>query len=251
MKKYLANSRKTNTLVPLLCITTIVAVGAILYWLSQTGPVYPNEPCGWGDNAGGRRDYTNEEAANGVIGEQIIFNSISDGTIGHEKNYVGARENTGINAGKDNIWYGNSILIEDGKEYLVRLYVHNDNPNPSAVATGVRVAFNIPTYSSTKIPVHGFIFSDNATPSEYWDGVAFESEVPFHLEYMYGSALMQNNGYASAKNGGGKMLSDEIVTKAASEHGVAIGYIEDGDGLIPGGYESACYIAIRVKAVLD
>ena len=44
---------------------------------------------------------------------------------------------------------------------------------------------------------------------------------PFHLEYIYGSALIENRGYASKENGGAKPLSDEIVTKAASNHGVA------------------------------
>ena len=212
----------------------------------------PSLVSAWGDNGGGRKSYTIDQINSGVLGNKIVFNSISDSVIGDEKNFVGARENTGINAGVDNRWNGNDITVENGKEYLVRLYVHNNNPNGyDAVSQNTRVAFNIPTYSAKQIQVNGFIFSDNATPSEYWDYVNFNSDQAFHLEYVYGSALIENNGYASKENGGAKKLGDEIVTKAASENGVRIGFEQAGDGKIPGCYTYANYVTIRVKAVFD
>lgn len=207
----------------------------------------------WGDNGGGRKSYTIDQINNGALGNKIVFNSISDSVIGDEKNFVGAREYTGINAGVNNVWNANEITVEDGKEYLVRLYVHNNNPNGlDAVSHNTRVAFDVPepTVISRKLQINGYIYSDNATPSEYWDYVNFVSDNAFHLEYVEGSASVENNGYASQINGGAKALGDEIVTKAASQHGVQIGY-EKQDGEIPGCYTYAQYVSIRVKVVYD
>ena len=208
----------------------------------------PSLVSAWGDNSGGRRSYTIDQINHGALGDKITFNSISDSTIGDEKNFVGAREYTGVDSGKFNEWNGNDITVQDGKEYLVRLYVHNNNPwGTDAVATNTKVAFNIPTDSSTRVQVNGYITSDNATPSKYWDYVNFNSDQLFHLEYVYGSALLENNGIG--KNGG-RRLSDDIVTKAGSNNGTLIGYSQL-DGNVPGCYQYANYITIRVKAVFD
>lgn len=203
---------------------------------------------GWGDNKGGRQSYTLKEINDGVLADKIIFNVLSDSPIGSEKNFVGARENTGVNAGADNEWNGNEIEAEDGKIFLIRLYVDNCNPNgENAVSENTRVAFNVPTESGKELAVHGYIFSDNADPTEYWDGVKFYSDTAFHLEYVYGSALLENNGVGA---NGGIQLSDEIVTKASSEHGTEIGY-NALDGRIPGGSTYASYITIQVMTVFD
>lgn len=214
--------------------------------------VAPSISSAWGDNGNypdGRRSYTIDQINHGVLGNKIVFNSIKDSVIGDEKNFVGARENTGINAGANNVWNGNDITVEDGKEYLVRLYVHNNSPlGEDAVSRNTRVAFNVPTESSTSLQVNGFIFSDNASPSEYWDYVNFNSDHIFHLEYVYGSAIIENNGIGSRK--GGYPLDDEIVTAAKSKNGVQIGY-NKLDGNVPGCYQYASYITIKVKAVFD
>lgn len=228
----------------------MISVAAIMWVLICFVLTLP-EAFAWGDNGGGRESHTLEEINSGVLGDSIVFNSISDSTIGDEKNFVGARENTGVNAGIANVWHRNEIDVEDGKEYLIRLYVHNNSPlGLDAVSENTRVAFSIPTESGKQIEVNGFIFSDNAVPSEYWDYVHFNSDHTFHLEYIYGSAIIENNGFASKANGGSKPLSDEIVTAAASKNGVAIGY-EALDGRIPGCYAYASYICIRVKVVYD
>ncbi len=208
----------------------------------------PSLVSAWGDSAGGRRSYTYQEITDNAAswGNKIVFNSISNSTIGDEKNFVGARVNTGVDAGKNNVWNGNNITVKDGEEYIIRLYVHNNNPN-GAVSKNTRVAFNIPTTSAKQVQVNGFIFSDNATPNKYWDYVNFNSDNAFHLEYVYGSALIENNGIG--KNGG-RQLSDEIVTKAASNNGIQIGYTSL-NGEVPGCYQYASYITIRVKAVFD
>lgn len=223
----------------------------------------PLRALAWGDNSeGGRPSYTIEEINNGAIGAtpisdgedyknspnypgQIIFNTISDSTIGDEKNFVGAREYTGINAGVDNFWRGNNITAENGKTYIIRLFVHNNNPNGmDAVAEDVKVAFSIPQTSSNKIEVNGLITSSNASPSKYWDYVNFNSDMPFHLEYVKGSALLENNGIGA----GGIQLSDDIVN--AESGGILIGY-DALDGRVPGCYQYDNYVSIRVKVVYE
>lgn len=214
----------------------------------------------WGDSDGGRPAYTIEEINNGALGPvgrhaagqedypgKIVFNSISNSVNGHEFNFVSAREYTGANNGAAHVWNTSEIAAEDGKTYMIRLYVHNNNPNgEDAVAEDVRVAFNIPADSARSIEVNGFISSSNATPAKYWDYVNFVSDTPFHLEYIYGSALFSNNGIGA----GGLQLSDKIVTAAGSESGILIGY-QNLDGRIPGCYQYASYISIKVKVVYD
>lgn len=204
----------------------------------------------WGDNTKGgkgRPSRTIDEINQGVLGDKIIFNTISDSPMGDEKNFVAARENTGVNIGKDNVWEANDINVENGKEYIVRLYVHNNNPKGmDAVAEDVHVALSLPHESAKDLQINGFIRSSNATPTEYWDYVNLHSDTAFHLEYIGGSGLLENNGIGSVE--GGLQLSDDVV-KAASG-GTLIGY-DALDGRIPGCYQYDAYITIRVKVVYD
>ena len=62
--------------------------------------------------------------------------------------------------------------------------------------------------AARRLRVNGFIDTSNASPQRYWDYVDFVSDTPFHLEYYYNSALLENNGVGA----GGLQLSDEIVT---------------------------------------
>lgn len=209
-----------------------------------------------GDSMGGRDEYTVEEINQlynkGEWDNKVVFNSITDSVIGSEFDFVGAREDTGINAGKDNKWNGRDIVAENGKTYLVRMYVHNNSKSEeswretgSGVAKNTHVFFSIPQGVGTNINVYGFIDSSNAIPNEYWDSVTFKSAngKQFYLEYVRDSARIMNNGYASQ----GAALSNDIVDK---KEGTLIGY--DGpDGNVPGCYEYANYITIKVKAVYD
>lgn len=216
----------------------------------------------WGDSNGGRPSYSLQEVNEGKLGDKIVFNSITIaetdyawykntygkdlpvGTVTHEKNYVGAREDTGKNEGAYNVWQGNDIKVEDGKTYVVRLYVHNNNPNgEKAVAKNTKVYFNIPTESSTQVKVNGYIHADNADPTDYVDYINFNSDHMFHLEYIYNSALIENDGAVNDTT-----LSDNIVSP--STDGVLIGY-DALDGNIPGGDQYISYITIRVRVVFD
>ncbi len=214
----------------------------------------------WGDSDGGRDTYSLQQINEGVLGDKITFNSISakdsdydwyrqtygeelpDTLLTEEVNYVGAR----MRDDTSGLWHGNDITAEDGQTYIIRLYVHNNNPGGmDAVATDTRVAFNIPLDSANSIQVNGYITSANASPAEYVDYVNFHADQPFHLEYISGSAFLENNGIAAD---GGVALSDDIVKSESG--GVQIGY-DTLDGNIPGGYEYAAYIGIEVRVVYD
>ena len=70
----------------------------------------------------------------------------------------------------------------------------------------------------------------------------FVSNKPFHLEYIQGSALFENNGIGA----GGIRLPDSIVT----DEGVMIGF-DALDGEIPGCYKYSSYSIIRVYPVFE
>lgn len=201
---------------------------------------------GWSDNEGGRRSFTLDEINSGSVNPPIVFNSISDGKIGHEFNFVGARENTGEEESNQVVWNADTIEALEGKSYLVRVYAHNNNVNGfDGVAENVRVKFSLsPTvfvrnndialnhFNSANgyygAAVEGSITSSNATPSECRDGVKFVSNRPFHLEYVPGTARLIN---AVSGNQNGFSLSDSIISD-----GVLIGY-DEMNGLIPGCFQ--------------
>ena len=203
----------------------------------------PKMAYAWGDSDGGRPSYTTDEVNNGALGETITFNSISDNPVlgGDEKNFVGARR---VDS-DSNVWNANTIAAEDGERYYIRMYVHNNNPGgDNALAKDTAVRFDIAEGSGTEVEVQGFITSSNASPAEYYDSVRFTSDTAFHLEYVPGSAFIENNGIAA---NGGMGLSDEIVE---TETGVLIGY-DALDGNLPGGYPYVAYVGIEVKVVYD
>ena len=195
----------------------------------------------------GRPSYTIEEVENGALGDKIVFNSISDGVLGDEKNFVSIRPEDDLDG-----YEGNDITVENGKEYVVRLYVHNNSPKgEEAIAENVRVAFALPelnTYAKDH-QINGFITSSNATPGEYWDYINFHSDTCFKLTYIPGSARISNNGFANKDTyEESRTLSDSIVKTLDDPDGVLIGYEQFADGKIPGGFQYNQVVYIRVKA---
>lgn len=202
----------------------------------------------WGDNGGGRQGYTTKQIQDGVLGDKIVFNSITDATIvdtngktqpfGDERAFVSARLN-----GSNDLWSQNEIIAEEGKEYVVQLYVHNDNPKATnAIAKDVNVKLAIPGDTASEIKVEGYLSSSNATPSQYWDYVKFKSPngERFHLEYISGSSFWRSNGKSNGA------LSDNLITK----QGVKVGY-DSLNGELPGCYQYSGYASVRVKVVYD
>lgn len=208
-------------------ISAVVVV--VLYNLNLA-----NQPkCGWGDNGGGRPSYTAADVEKGILDDQVVLNSLSDSAYGNEKIFVSAELVDGN--GK---WNYRQVTVEDGQVYTLRVRVAN---NGGQTATGTRVAISLPADTATQIPVYGYIFASNAAPSMCWDGIMFTSKKPFRLEYVYGASTLESASLNTVP------LGDEIVTKAASENGVAVGCTEL-DGQVPGGEELFATIQIRVIA---
>lgn len=215
-----------------------IKIGAALAISAFGGLAIASNVSAWGDSDGGRPSYTVKQIESGVLKNQITFNSISDGTIGDEKYFVAASE-----SGNSSAWQNGELTVEEGKEYIVRLYVHNNNPQGTkTVAKDTTVMFALPTESKSSLDINGFIKSSNAKPSEYWDYVTLKSADgrAFYLDYLEGSATFYNNKIGL----GGINVSDNVITS----NGIKIGY-ESLDGNIPGCFEYDSFVTIKVKPV--
>lgn len=171
--------------------------------------------------------------------DHVTFNSITDNPlIGDEREFVSVKDaaNTADGGWKD------TVTVEPGKEYLVRVYVHNNaDANLNLKALNTRVSAGVPTTTGKNVTVSGFVTADNAAPQQVWDDIRFSSDKNFNLAYIPGSAEIFNNGYAAG--GAGKSLPDSIVTSA----GAKIGYETEGDGVIPGCFQYVSYVYFKVK----
>ncbi len=187
----------------------------------------------WGDSDNGRPSYTLSQIENGVLGDTITFNSISNNQkIGNEKNFVGAKV-AGANV---STWNADTINVKDGETYTIRLYVHNNNPKGTeAVAKDVKATFSIPTTVAKSQTIIGYLDSSNATPTRYWDEVTLKASENIYLEYVDGSARYINDNLGTVK------LSNSVITS-----GALLGY-DQLDGKIPGCYQYDGVVMIDVK----
>ncbi|HRN97659.1 MAG TPA: DUF11 domain-containing protein [Candidatus Saccharibacteria bacterium] len=190
--------------------------------------IIPASLLAWGP---GRTMYTIDHPA-----DKITFNSITDNpVVGNETNFVVVKDaaNTADGGWQDN------ITVQPGKEYLVRVYVHNNAATSlNLKATNTRVSASVPTTTAKNVSVSGFVTADNSDPLKVWDDIHFNSDKDFNLAYVAGSAEIYNNGYA--KNGAS--LPDSIVTST----GALVGY-NGPDGVVPGCFQYANYVYFKVK----
>ncbi|HEX6461785.1 MAG TPA: PKD domain-containing protein [Candidatus Saccharimonadales bacterium] len=215
MRKFLsALQRKLpKRLVPVFAVVAAIAVPvAIMAW----GP--------------SRATYTVANPAN-----KVVFNSIIDNPhIGDERNFTVVRD-AAITT--DGGWQDNQT-VQPGKEYTVRMYVHNNaHQDLNLKALNTRVKAAVPTNTAKNISVSGFVSASNADPTEVWDDIHFNSAQDFNLVYVPGSAEIYNNATGPT----GKKLSDSIVTSA----GAPVSYTEEG--VIPGCFKYASYVYFKVK----
>lgn len=208
----------------------VLAAAAIS--VAASAMIVPASVNAWGDSANGRKSYTIAEINAGNLGDTITFNSISDGKIGDEKNFVGAKLSTST----ADVWNADSVNVKDGEVYTIRIYVHNNSPKgTAAVAEGVSASFSLPTTVAKSQTIIGYINSTNATPNRYWDEVTLNSDSEFYLEYINGSAKFTNAKLGTVA------LPNEVITSGAT-----IGY-DALNGKIPGCYEYDGVVTIQVK----
>ncbi|OYW84207.1 hypothetical protein B7Z17_04465, partial [Candidatus Saccharibacteria bacterium 32-49-10] len=98
--------------------------------------------------------------------DHVTFNSITDNSVvGDERNFVVVKDAANTNDGG----WQDDITVEEGKEYLVRMYVHNNAAdNLNLVATNTRVMASVPNTTGKNVAVSGFVTADNATPNKVW-----------------------------------------------------------------------------------
>jgi uncharacterized repeat protein (TIGR01451 family) len=180
----------------------------------------------WGPD---RPTYTIEHPA-----DHVTFNSITNNPdIGDERNFVGIRE-----SGTNTQWTDN-MTVQKGKEYTVRVYVHNNAAaNLNLVAHDVTAKINLPTTTAKSIQVDGLISSSNASPKEVWDQANFTSSENFNLAYTAGSLKFENNVFGKA----GTAIPESVFTNA----GAKLGY-DKLDGNIPGCFQYDGYLTFKVK----
>ncbi|MBR2708779.1 DUF11 domain-containing protein [Candidatus Saccharibacteria bacterium] len=198
----------------------------------MAGTLTPAMVMAWGDSDNGRPSYTLDQINNGDLKDTITFNSISNGKIGDEKNFVGAK----VAGATVSTWNSNTIKVKDGETYTIRLFVHNNSPKGmEAIAKGVKATFSIPTTVAKSQTIIGYLDSSNAKPGRIWDEVTLQADEDVVLEYVLGSAQFNNNK-------GDFKLPDEIITSS----GAKLGYTSM-NGEIPGCYEYSGVVTIDVK----
>jgi len=175
--------------------------------------------------------------------DHVQFNSITNNpNIGDERNFVGIRESTAANT-----WY-DTMNVQSGKEYVVRMYVHNNAATSlNLVAKDVTAKVNLPTTTGKSIEVNGFISASNVGANakgnagayaEVYDQATFTNSADFNLAYVAGSLKYENNAFGAA----GTTLPESIFTST----GAKLGY-DKLDGNIPGCFQYSGYVSFTVK----
>ena len=193
----------------------------------------------WGPS---RTTYTMAKPA-----DHVVFNSITDNNkeVGDERYFVSASPYTG--SASSNYW-SDATKVENGKEYVVRMYVHNNAAsNLNLVAKDVKAFVVLPTTTAKEITVSGKISSSNANPTTVWDETKFVSKngEAFNLAYVDGSAKYYNtkDGKLRTFSLDGLNDSNDLFTSK----GKLLGY-DKMDGNIPGCSQYSGYVTFHVKA---
>lgn len=211
----------------------------------------------WGPDS--RKTYTMENPA-----DKVTFNSITNNPVligktdtaacngdvaCDERYFVSASEYTGDVS--KNSW-GDTTTVEDGKEYVVRMYVHNDAAsNLNLVAENVKAYVNLPTEAKTSITVQGILTSSNADPGKVWDETTFVSGngEAFNLAYVEGTAKYTNCDESTRADDRSctKEREFDLDTNLFTSNGSTLGY-NQMDGKIPGCIGYSGWVTFHVKA---
>lgn len=201
--------------------------------------IIPSAVLAWGPN---RETFTIANPS-----DHVQFNSITDNpNVGDERNFVGIRDTSA-----SNVWY-DTMKVQSGKEYFVRMYVHNNAATSlNLVAQNVTAKFNLPTTTSKSIQVNGFLSAsnvgadkngNNGAYAEVYDHATFTGDSNFNLAYIAGSLKYENNAFGAA----GTPLPESIFTST----GAKLGY-DKLDGNIPGCFQYSGYVTFKVKPQIE
>jgi uncharacterized repeat protein (TIGR01451 family) len=213
---------KTNIIRQILSSRVIVAATILLTFIAVSTATMAYGPQ--------RPTFTTQQPATYVTFDSITNNA----SYGDERNFTTIKDasNTAAGGWKD------TLAVENGKEYLVRVLVHNNaSENLNLVAKNTRLMVNVPNVTANSIQLDGFVTADNANPKQIWDSAVMTSDKKFNITYVAGSATYYNNIFP-----GGTKLSDSIVTST----GALVGY-QKMDGNIQGCYKYSGVATFKVK----
>lgn len=235
VKKYIKDLRKKGRPTLVLLLVPVIAMIAVIIGLA----VYASssskiEQDAWGPQD--RETYSWESRA-----DHVVFNSITDNPyLGDERNFVRIRK-VGDEEETD------EIELEDGQEYQVTIYYHND-ADSALNESGEGISRN--TYVRTKFPsvinkneigvISGYITSSNATPEEIWDSSYVTAKDTIYLSYVANSGVIHCEGDIN-----GTIMSKDALL---SDQGATIAVYDNMWGMIPAGTEYGGYITYRIKA---
>lgn len=170
-----------------------------------------------------------------VPASYVTFNSITNNpNIGDERNFVSVRESGSTGPWED------AMNVEKGKEYVVRMYVHNNAAaNLNLVAENVKAKFVYPSDVSKSNQIDGYLSWGTTSTSTIYDYTTLNSDQPFNLFYVAGSLDYHNNVFG---NEGADLLPENIF----SSEGQLLGY-DKLDGNILGCNQYAGYVTFIVK----
>ena len=205
----------------------------------------------WGPS---RQTFTIENPA-----PYVTFNSITNNpNYGDERNFLNVCEyNTSTqkaicnDAGSTTKW-GDSVNVQNDKEYIVRLYVHNNAAdNLGLKATNVLASIDLPTYEGRTMRVDGYLGwdSDGTNINKIWDQIAFNSSELFSLSLVSGSVKYTGNAFPN-----GVTLSDSLIGSGVK---ISDGYNDQGnidgvlDGEVHGCFKYDGWLTFRVKATTN
>ena len=182
-----------------------------------------------------------------------VFNSfINVPFYGDERNFALMSEATAGDTNPIDNDYRDEFATEAGKEYWMRIYVHNNansqtndedlnnDGQPDGVARNTRVKLSFVDGRANAHDVKATVTADNA--ATVWDeAVLRNNSEQFRVEYVAGSAKVLNGSQPNVL----RTLSDDV----AGPNGAQIGF-EQMNGSLPGCFEyvTRVYVKVRVKA---
>ncbi len=210
-------------------------------------------------------DWNNPADRKGSLNGPVFNSFINTPTYGDERNLARISEVAPGDTNPIDNSFSEETTAQDGKEYWVRTFVHN-NANQSTncfeqhkdangnctqvdagapgIAENTRVRVQIANGVANGVDVMSFISADNAVDKNgapmrtVWDTATLVNDSKsFSVAYVPGSAKLYNPAHQS-----GLALSDNIV----SASGTPVGY-DAMNGSLPGCFEFSAYVYIKVK----
>lgn len=181
-----------------------------------------------------------------------VFNSfINVPGYGDERNFALASEAVAGDTNPVDNDYSDDITTEAGKEYWVRVYVHNNANSQTntedldsdgfldGVARNTRVRLSFVNGLANAHDLKATVTADNA--ATVWDEAVLRNEsAQFAVQYVAGSALILNASQPNVL----RSLSDDV----AGPNGTQIGY-DIADGELEGCFEFTTRVYVKVRVV--